>query len=62
MAWSDEALTYLRKHREYVGRDLELLRAGKLKITADSGDVTADWIGRHERQLAHLDSIIERSR
>jgi hypothetical protein len=56
--WNEEAITYLRKHREYVARDWELLRSGQIKVTEGSGDASAAWIGRYQRQIAHLDQII----
>ena len=60
MPWNEEAIRYLRKHREYVMRDLEALRSGHTKITERSNEsATTDWIGRYERQIVHLDQIIE---
>jgi hypothetical protein len=58
MSWKEESIAYLRKHREHVARDLELLRSGHIKITEGSSDANADWIGRYQRQIAHLDQII----
>jgi hypothetical protein len=60
MSWNEEAITYLRKHREYVARDLEGLRAGQVKITEGSNDGV--WIGRYQRQIGHLDQIIEKAK
>jgi len=58
MSWNEEALGYLRKHREYVARDLERLRLGHVKISELNDDATAAWIGRYQRQIAHLDKLI----
>ena len=59
MSWNEEAIAYLRKHRAYVARDLELLRSGHVKVTEGANDANAAWIGRYERQIEHLDSIIK---
>ena len=62
--WSAAALAYLRKHRDYVQRDLDALRAGHISIGeagtigGASADVTARWIGRYERQIGHIDRIL----
>ena len=49
MAWSEDAYAYLKKHREYVQRDLTDLREA-------AGD--ADQIARLERNLSHIDTLL----
>jgi hypothetical protein len=59
MSWNEDAIAYLRKHRDYVARDLERLRAGQVKITEGPNDANVVWIGRYQRQIGHLDKLIE---
>ena len=59
MSWTEDALMYLEKHRDYVKRDLEALRSGRIKISDEGTDATAAWMGRYERQIEHLDRIIQ---
>jgi hypothetical protein len=57
--WSAAALAYLRKHRDYVQRDLDTLRAGQVAIAEAGAAATARWIGRYERQLGHIDRLLQ---
>jgi hypothetical protein len=62
MPWTDDAIAYLRRHRDYVRADLEAVRSGKRRISEREADqfvdVTALWTGKYERQLAYIDAII----
>ena len=58
MTWSADALGYLRKHRDYVDRDLQAFRSGRLKVSDGGSDISVAWIARYERQIAHLERII----
>jgi hypothetical protein len=58
MGWRDDAIAYLQKHRDYVARDLARLRAGQITICENDTDASARWIGRYQRELAHLDRLI----
>jgi hypothetical protein len=58
VAWDKEAIAFLRKHREYVLRDLKTLESGALRITDPEGGATSRWIGRYQRQLVYLDDLI----
>jgi len=59
MSWTEDALMYLEKNRDYVKRDLEALRSGRIRISDAGADSTAAWTGRYERQIEHLDKIIQ---
>ena len=50
MSWSEDAYAYLKKHREYVQRDLEALRDSPAKT---------DQIARLARNLAHIDTLLD---
>lgn len=59
MSWEDEAIDYLRKHRDYVARDLRLLRSGHTQVTEQGANATRRWVDRYERQLVHIDNTID---
>lgn len=59
MPWNDVAIEYFRKHQTYVLRDLEALKTGRIQIKDAGKDATDIWIARSERQLAHVNTIIE---
>lgn len=59
MSWTNEAIGYLLKHSDYVVRDLESLRSGKVKVTEGENDVSDTWARRLEREMGHLDKIIK---
>jgi len=56
--WDKNAISYFRKHREYVLRDLNALENGTLRIAGEQGEATERWIGRHNRQLGYIDDLI----